>query len=91
MVRDWIANPSTNYGLLLNSDSTASSNSNRFFALSEAPDPNQRPKLVVTYTFGDDTTAPGDVSGFTATPGPDRNQITPTTLPDFGLEPFSAI
>jgi hypothetical protein len=33
---------------------------------------------VVTYTVGDDTTAPGDVSGYTATPGPDRNQITLT-------------
>jgi hypothetical protein len=76
MVHDWIANPNMNFGLLVNSDSSASNDSYRTFASSEASDPNQRPKLVVTYTVGDDTTAPGDVSGFTATPGPDRNQIT---------------
>jgi hypothetical protein len=69
MVRDWVANPSTNYGLLLNSDSVASSDSNRFFASSEASDTNQRPKLVVTYTVGDDTTPPGDVTGLLATSG----------------------
>jgi hypothetical protein len=76
MVRDWIANPNMNFGLLLNSDTSAGSDSNRFFASSEASDPNQRPKLVVTYTVGDDTTAPGDVTGLTATSGP--NQITLT-------------
>lgn len=76
MVREWVANPDINFGLLVNSDSSASADSNRIFASSEASDVNQRPKLVVTYTVGDDTTAPGDVSGFTATPGPDRNQIT---------------
>ena len=50
MVQDWIANPETNFGLLLNSDSTASSSSNRTFASSEASDMNQRPKLEITYT-----------------------------------------
>ena len=74
MVRDWVANPSTNYGLLLNSDSVASSDSNRFFASSEASDPSQRPKLVVTYTVGDDTTPPGDVIGFDGVSG--HEQIT---------------
>ena len=73
-VRDWVANPSTNYGLLLNSDSVASSDSNRFFASSEASDPSQRPKLVVTYTVGDDTTPPGDVIGFDGVSG--HEQIT---------------
>lgn len=50
MVRAWQASPASNYGLLLNSDNTASSNSHRFFASSEATDTNQRPRLVVTYT-----------------------------------------
>jgi len=74
MVRDWVTNPSTNYGLLLNSDSVASSGSNRFFASSEASDANQRPKLVVTYTVGDDTTPPGDVIDFNGVSG--HEQIT---------------
>ena len=76
MVQKWVANSANNFGLLVNSDASASSGSNCIFASSEASDPNQRPKLVVTYTSGDDTTAPGDVSGFTATSGPDHNQIT---------------
>lgn len=52
MVREWLANPSTNYGLLLNSDAIASADSYRNFASSEAADANQRPKLVLTYTVG---------------------------------------
>ena len=50
MVRDWISDPSSNYGLLLNSDKTASADSNRTFASSEATDASRRPKLVITYT-----------------------------------------
>lgn len=50
MVKDWVANPVLNYGLLLNSDVVASENSFRFFASSEAVDATQRPKLVLTYT-----------------------------------------
>ena len=82
MVKDWIANPSTNYGLLLNSDSSASSNSNRYFASSEANDPSQRPKLVITYTVGEDTTPPGDVTSFTATSGPGQITLTWTNPTD---------
>ena len=82
MVRDWITNPSMNFGLLLNSDSSASSDSNRIFASSEASYVNQRPKLVVTYTVGDDTTAPGDVTGFTATSGPGLITLTWTNPTD---------
>ena len=62
MIRDWITNPATNFGLLLNSDTSASSDSNRFFASSEASDPNQRPKLVVTYTTDLDSTPPRDIT-----------------------------
>ena len=82
MVKDWIANPSTNYGLLLNSDSSASADSNRFFASSEANDPSQRPKLVITYTVGEDTTPPGDVTSFTATSGPGQITLTWTNPTD---------
>ena len=58
MVQDWIANPDANFGLLLNSDSIASSSSNRTFASSEASDMNQRPKLEITYTTSGGTPPP---------------------------------
>ncbi|MCI5142491.1 MAG: DNRLRE domain-containing protein [Candidatus Electrothrix sp. ATG1] len=53
LVTDWLADPDLNYGLLVNSDAVASSDSHRFFASSEAGDASQRPKLVVKYTIAD--------------------------------------
>ena len=61
MVNDWMANPETNFGLLLNSDVEASSDSYRNFASSEALDPEQRPRLVITYSL---TTRPAAPGGF---------------------------
>lgn len=58
IVKDWIAIPVNNKGLLLNSSSKASADSSRVFASSEAVDANQRPKLVVTYTLASDSVAP---------------------------------
>ncbi|KAA0890514.1 Ig-like domain-containing protein [Oryzomonas rubra] len=58
IVKDWVANPGNNMGLLLNSSSLATSDSSRTFASSEAVDATQRPQLVVTYTLSSDTTAP---------------------------------
>ncbi|MDD2272133.1 MAG: Ig-like domain-containing protein [Desulfuromonadaceae bacterium] len=58
IIKGWVATSGTNRGLLLNSSSKASSDSNRVFASSETADANQRPKLVVTYTLSSDTTAP---------------------------------
>ena len=49
IVKDWVATPGNNRGLLLDSSSKAGSDSNRVFASSEAADATQRPKLVVTY------------------------------------------
>jgi hypothetical protein len=67
MVRDWVQNSAPNYGLLLNSDSTAGSSSNRTFLSSEASEPAQRPKLVVTYSVSGgsapDTTPPSAPTG----------------------------
>ena len=59
MVQEWVNNASPNYGLMLNSDTIASSGSYRFFAASEAVDASQRPSLEVTYT----TNGPSDVDG----------------------------
>ena len=59
MVQEWVNNAPANYGLMLNSDTIASSGSYRFFAASEAVDASQRPSLEVTYT----TNGPSDVDG----------------------------
>ena len=37
---------------------------------------------MVTYTVGDDTTAPGDVANFNATPGPAQITLTWTNPTD---------
>lgn len=49
-----------NYGMLVNSDPIASSGSNRYFSSTECLNADQRPKLVVTYSVGEepDTTDP---------------------------------
>ncbi len=52
MVKDWLENPGTNYGLFLNSDATASADSFRSFASSEAVDAATRPRLTVIYSTG---------------------------------------
>jgi hypothetical protein len=58
MVREWVANPAANLGLVLNSSAKATSDSSRTFASSEVTDASQRPRLVVTYVLASDTTAP---------------------------------
>ncbi|MHC4396332.1 MAG: beta strand repeat-containing protein [Planctomycetota bacterium] len=52
MVQDWVTTPSGNYGMLLNSDDVASSDSCRYFASSDAATASTRPKLIVTYSVG---------------------------------------
>jgi hypothetical protein len=51
MVKHWLSNPSENFGMLINSDPVASSDSYRYFASSENVNVDQRPKLVVTYSL----------------------------------------
>jgi len=60
MVQDWVSDSGSNYGMLVNSDPVASSDSNRYFSSTESSNPDQRPKLTVTYSVGEepDTTAP---------------------------------
>jgi hypothetical protein len=59
MVADWVATPAGNYGMLLNSDDDASSDSWRYFASSDANSASTRPKLIVSYSTG---TPPGQAS-----------------------------
>jgi len=53
MVQEWVDNSSTNFGLMLNSDTTAASDSNRYFRPSENSYQDQRPVLIIKY-FGFD-------------------------------------
>ncbi len=57
MVQEWISSPSTNYGLLVNSDATKGADRYRFFASMEHPTATLRPYLSITYAAAD-TTAP---------------------------------
>ena len=50
MVQNWVSTPQENRGMLLNSDTSASIDSNRFFASSDNSNQNQRPKLIITYS-----------------------------------------
>ena len=56
MVQEWMANPGSNFGLLLNSDATLRQNRYRYFASMENPDAALRPKLEVTFSGGTTTT-----------------------------------
>jgi len=60
MVADWVSTPSSNYGMLVNSDSVASVDSHRFFASNEGTNAATRPKLIVTYSTG--VAPPGQAS-----------------------------
>jgi hypothetical protein len=51
MVRDWVLEPSTNYGMMLNSDAVASSDSYRYFAATETEDAEKRPELVISFSI----------------------------------------
>lgn len=81
MVQEWVSDSSTNYGLLLNSDTVAAQNSYRFFAASEALNASQRPVLEVVYTSSTSPSAIDDNGdGYTENKG-DRNDIDATIHP----------
>ena len=50
MVQEWLADPATNFGLLLNSDASKAADRYRYFASMEHTDANLRPYLTVTYS-----------------------------------------
>jgi len=59
MVQEWLASPSTNFGVLLNSDASKLRDRYRFFASAEYSDATLRPYLYVKYALpASDTTAP---------------------------------
>jgi len=50
MVQDWVRNPSSNLGMILDSDSSAPKNHYRHFRPTEYGNSDQRPKLTVIYS-----------------------------------------
>ncbi|MHC4739491.1 MAG: beta strand repeat-containing protein, partial [Planctomycetota bacterium] len=60
MVADWVTTPSSNYGMLVNSDDVATIDSCRYFASNEVTNAATRPKLIVTYNTG--AAPPGQAS-----------------------------
>lgn len=58
MVQEWLADPSSNFGLLLNSDATKPRDRYRFFASMEHATVALRPMLQVSYSTEPDTTPP---------------------------------
>ena len=55
MVREWVANPSSNFGLVLNSDATKARDRYRYFASTKYADTTLRPVLQITYSVADTT------------------------------------
>src|SRR3989442_7428872 len=51
MVQEWLAAPTTNFGLLLNSDPSKLRDRYRYFASMEHPDSTIRPFLHITYAL----------------------------------------
>ncbi len=60
MVQEWVADPSSNFGVLLNSDASKARDRYRSFASMEHPDTSLRPVLRIAYTLPTtpDTTPP---------------------------------
>ena len=51
MVKKWVDDPSVNFGVMLDSDSTAASDSHRHFRPTEYVEPAMRPKLVIEFLY----------------------------------------
>ena len=58
MVQEWLDDPSTNFGVLLNSDASKARDHYRYFASADHADASLRPVLRLTYTLTSDTTPP---------------------------------
>ena len=66
MVRDWVSNPTSNFGMMLLSDqgeNKASPTTNRVFVPTENADAGKRPKLVITYSVSEVIAPPAPPGG----------------------------
>lgn len=66
MVQEWVTSPSTNLGVLLNSDTSKLADRYRYFASMEHTDPAFRPSLRVTYTLSSSDSTPPVISAVVA-------------------------
>ena len=70
LAQEWLADPSTNFGVILNADGSKTRDRYRYFASMDNPDVGIRPMLRLTYSMNGDTTPPNlaavTVSGVTA-------------------------
>jgi PKD repeat protein len=67
MARHWVSIPVENLGLLLNADTSAGAESNRYFASSENEEASRRPSLTVTFVTSEPLNLPPK-AGMTAEP-----------------------
>jgi hypothetical protein len=58
LVQEWLLDPATNFGLLLNADLSKGADRYRFFASMEDPNTQRRPFLRVAYVVSEDSTPP---------------------------------
>jgi chitodextrinase len=65
LAQEWVSSPASNFGLLINSDTTKGADRYRTFASMEHPTAGLRPSLSITYTTAD-ATAPSVPTGLTA-------------------------
>ncbi len=63
MVQEWVDNSSTNFGLMLNADTTSASDSNRYFRPTEYSNQDQRPILTIKYGSSDIPKVPSAPTG----------------------------
>jgi len=49
MVQDWVDDPGTNFGVLINADDSVVADDCRYFRSNEAADEAQRPRLIIEY------------------------------------------
>jgi hypothetical protein len=79
MVQEWQTNPTSNFGVLLNSDATKQQDRYRFFASTENTNASLRPFLRITLGTGGTTTPPsGGGTGGTTPPPPTPDATAPT-------------
>ena len=61
MVREWLATPASNFGLVLNSDATVARDRYRYFASTKHADPTLWPVMEITYSLPGRYDAAGDL------------------------------
>jgi hypothetical protein len=91
LLQEWVSNPATNFGVLLNSDTAKLRDHYRYFASSQNANVNQRPYLTVQFApAGSDTNPPvignvtsSNITGNAATVAWTTNELSDSQV-DFG-------